>query len=86
MTTYYSHPPHKGKPVPAKRWAYVGDGEWHALADGQAGPAPAVGRRSTTSLPISELPRDGLITYTTAKGEQVTERVGARPEGQPDAK
>jgi hypothetical protein len=60
---------------PAKNWVYVGDGEWWAVADHQFRPEPAVGRRTLMSLPIDQLPRDGLISYTTSKGNQVTERV-----------
>lgn len=78
MADYYTYAdvavPDKG---PAKQWAYIGDGEWWAV--GEHGHSLDVayvpGRRTVVSLPIDQLPRDGLISYTTSTGKQVTERI-----------
>jgi hypothetical protein len=59
---------------PAKFWAYVGDGDWVAAAEKVPG-VYTKARRLEVFLPIDQLPRDGLISYTTAKGKPITERV-----------
>jgi hypothetical protein len=64
--------PDKG---PATHWAYIGDGEWWAVGQNGHMLEPMVGKRALTFLPIDQLPRDGLISYTTDRGTQVTERV-----------
>lgn len=71
-TDYYTHGTEA--PVPAKFWAYVGDGDWVATAEEVPG-VYTKARRLKVFLPIEQFPRDGVLMYRTAAGELEMRRV-----------
>jgi hypothetical protein len=76
----HAHPDVLDRGVPAELWTYIGDGEWWAVG-GKGTREDSSFKQAIrtphllTFLPIDQLPRDGLISYTTSKGKPVTERV-----------